>query len=454
MAFTIRVQSKYYPQAEICTVFTPKRQSPTEHLKVLRHPSPEFSNTTPYLSPALHNASDTWVRYLRTQVHLFMDEFGDYKNQHLLMGKSVQERKEINEWCNNLKEKAKEFIITVYDDEVAAKEELYLAAQADNFASQGWSANYEYGDGQFNSAINNLAEYFEVQEAQVNGGVDDWSANFKFPDEDVELSGQQQADDDEDLCVTPRSTSSCSSLSTEYDPIFDEDENSYSEDEIITNSSCDGALEEANEYVDSTQASCTMAITDGEVYLNEEVSPNKDISPKEEVINGSHGIQVTSSASESKKDQKGKEKKRQRRLVKAERLLSSAWRYLESDGKWLTQCSWLPIKSNFRPETVKEIASESSVPFIQLTTPEGEVCELIECQQLLPEDYYEYVIERQAAQARLARRVKKYRDKYETYSEYCRRLKKEEWWRTKEKETAKEMMEQEAILSSIAGHDQ
>jgi hypothetical protein len=411
------------------TVFTPKPQSPTAHLKALRHPNPKFSNTTPYLSPGLHNGSDTWVRYLRSKAHQFIDENGDGKNQRLLMGMSVQDRKQINEWCNTLKDRAKEFIMTTHDDAVAAREEEYLARQNELFAAINLSSDHDE-DEQCNNSAYDWSEYLDDPEEQVPGAVEDWSEDFDLPDEDIEFAAEKQADGNEFPGDNPRSTSSCSSLSTEYDPIFDGDEN-HSDDEVITNYSYNGAFMQANECEGAVQVLCDICATTAEVS------------------HPPYEIQVTSPESSSKKDLEKKERKRQRRLARAERRLSSGWRHWERDGARLTQCSWVPIKSQFRPETVKEIASASPVPFIQLTTPEGEVCDLIERQPVLRVDFDEYVYEREAAQDALAKRVKKYRDRYETYSQYCKRLNQEEWLREREKETAIEMAEEESILANF-----
>ena len=414
------------------TVFTPKPQSPTAHLKALRHPDPEFSNTTPYLSPGLHNGSDTWVRYLRSKAHQFIDENGDGKNQRLLMGMSVQHRKQINEWCNTLKDGAKEFIMTTYDDAVAAREEEYLARQNELVASINLSSDHDEEDEQCDSSAYDWSEYLDAPEEKIPRAVEDWSEDFDLPDEDIEFAAEQQVDDNEFLGDTPRSTSSCSSLSTEYDPIFDVDEND-SDDEAITNYSYNGAyaLMQANECEGAVQFPCDIGAT------------------TEEMSHPPYEIQITLPESSSTKDLEKKERKRQRRLARAERRLSSGWRHWERDGARLTQCSWAPIESQFRPETVKEIASTSPVPFIQLTTPEGEVCDLIERQPVLREDFDEYVYLREAAQDALAKRVKKYRDRYETYSQYCKRLNQEEWWREREKETAIEMAEEESILANF-----
>lgn len=446
--------------------FTPKPQSPTGHLKTLRCPNPVVSNTTPYLSPGLHNVPDTWVRYLGSQVYQFFDKSGAAKNQHLLKGKGVQERKYIHQWCDHVKNNARTFILGTYDDEVAAKEEEHFDAQAGVPAVEDWSADYELQDEQVDCAVEDWSDDFEKQDKdvgcaiedwsvdfeetneqvscaiedwsadfeesdeQVSRAIEDWSADFEDSDEEIKFDFQLENNEGEEaLGATLRPTSSCSSVSTEYDTIFDSDEDSSDDDETMSVYAHCGPPLQSNGYEGSTKGPFIPNM------VNDEMPHLPCESPA-----------AMAAADAAKVELQKKEEMRKERMLMAEHQLASAWHNWEGRGYQLTQCTWLPIKFQFRPDTIKEIAKNSPVPFIQVTGPEGQVCDIIEREAAFPMDFIQYAEERDAAQARMKEKLRRWRSKNETYSQYCRRLNAEAWWKEKEEETAREIKKEERVV--------
>lgn len=446
------------------SLFTPKRQSPTGHLKALRGPN-TAANTTAYLSPGLHNVPDAWIRFLRSQAYLFVDEFGEVKNQKLLMGKSVQERKEIKEWAKFVKKNARTFIMKIYDDQVASKRAEHLrelAEGAKNAAIAAWSAHCqeesqkgdyavddyyedyeesaeprgnchgewaeEYAEsmGLLCRSLEYWSEDFEESDKPVYSGVEDWSSDFEGSDEQLESAFQLKADKNVGApSATLCSSSSCSEVSTEYDPIFDSDGDSSGDDGCMSMSSCSspGKPTQHKECEDSTEAQSTT----GHVDTAASHLP---------CVN-----QAALSKSEVQRERDSLECARIKRLHQAEDLLESGFPQ-EGHGYRLTACSWLPVKSQATPEPAKAADSVPQVPSLQLTNPEGEVFDLVERQAPLAGDFEEYAEQREAAQPRMMEQVKKYRARHETYSQYCKRLDAEK----REKEHAKELAEEEEKL--------
>jgi hypothetical protein len=224
------------------TLFDVRRQSPTDHLLVLRRPNDEHRNTDAYLSPGLHNISDAWVRYLRSKSHELVDEFGKGKNQRKLMDKSVPERKAIIEWCHTVRYYARTFILGVHDDEVARRKRKFLAQQSER--------------------------YFKDDQQELLDGD--------------ELANSQETQESEASCSTLRTSGSRTSLSTAYESVFDcngkssdedeDDDDDEDEDEDVEYQAYHGPSMPSGELEDSAEAS---------QHVQKEMSPAKPISMAE-----------------------------------------------------------------------------------------------------------------------------------------------------------------------------
>lgn len=93
------------------TILGMERQSPTAHLNVLRHPTCEnrqHRERDEYLSPALHNVPDAYIRYLKSK----MTEFANGKNQRRFCRFTIRRRIAHNAWCGRLEHRAMAFMET------------------------------------------------------------------------------------------------------------------------------------------------------------------------------------------------------------------------------------------------------------------------------------------------------------------------------------------------------
>ena len=326
-----------------------------------------------------------------------------------------------------------------------------------------WSEDFEVGPNkQVSCAIEDWSEDFEETDKHLAGAIQDWSEDFEETDEPVEHSLQLVVSEgDEPPCATERSASSCSSVSTNHDSIFDSDEGNSDDDEITSIYTHDGRPTDNNNYKDAVEVPSILDIIDEEMYNlpypclipvranapNNECS-SASITPSTNIecptiltasvtkIKCSHALFASPLSKLGLKKHLRKEKRRQKRLSNAEDQLASAWHNFERHGCALTRCVWQPIESQNSREVVKLIAATSPVPVIQITTPEGQVCDLLERASALPLDWDEYLNDREAAQGRMKAKLKKHRGKYEKYSEYCRRVESERWWEERQAETA------------------
>lgn len=194
-----------------------------------------------------------------------------------------------------------------------------------------------------------------------------------------------------------RPASSCSSVSTQYEDVFDRSEELSGEDDLMSVYSLHW------QHCDSRDN-------------NNSKKPIEDIS------------EVRLKNEDERRD----------RLEYAESLLASAWFNVGAECR-LSGCSWKVVKSQTTAAHAESIAATSSVPVILLSAPDGEVFDLHERTSHLPWNWNEYVDIRDNAQFYTAETVKKERRKHETYSEYCRRLDSESWWKTRQAETIREM---------------
>jgi hypothetical protein len=401
----------------------------------LRRPDNEYRNTNPYLSPGLHNVPDTWVRYLRSKSLQFLDEFGEAKNHRLLMGKSVQERISIHKWAESVKSYARDFTLAIYDDELVLKKKALLEERHPFTSDDG-----------------------------------------AWQDEEVE-----EYENEAPHPKLHRSTSSSSlstSASTQCDSVFDKNDDNSSSDEN-TNSSwdddlsdyghgvyCHGALIEGDEFQIALAGPSAVRFSlddedddasdyDGDgAYMQSDAdlsSPIEDIkhSPardrmSSELFEEEEEADHTPPASAREIELKYLEMARQERISEAEDQLASAW-YNWSGSGYANKCSWILIESQTPRSLMKEVALQSPILIIQVTTPEGAVCDIIERQAWLPADHHEHVAERNAAQDKMTLDLKKLRARYETYSEYVRRLDAEAWWAEREDQTKKEMVEMKIV---------
>lgn len=285
--------------------FNTRRQSPIEHLKVLRGGSYDARNTNSYLSPALHNVSDAWVRFLRSQSHQFCDEHGVARNHALLMRKSVQERKTIHKWCEGIKTNANIFTMILRDVVALNMRKAFQKQAAGQPACrpysldkelqgedvipdtvEDWSGDFEEPVEHSNRPIEDYSANFEEESEQTVQAVaiEDWSEDFEEPDEHFARASEYSCDEfeelnnnvaysiedwSEDFEVTQehldrtildleplgtslRPTSSCSSTSTQHNNIFDTEKEYSSDDEVsiksheklpIENNMCKDAIE-------------------------------------------------------------------------------------------------------------------------------------------------------------------------------------------------------------------
>lgn len=77
---------------KVDTVFTVKRQSPSEHLKVLRNSSASIEDKLEFLAPTLHNASNAYVEFLqkRLDAHIKTREAQKLAEQRFADGQEVE----------------------------------------------------------------------------------------------------------------------------------------------------------------------------------------------------------------------------------------------------------------------------------------------------------------------------------------------------------------------------
>lgn len=431
------------------THFAIKPQSPTGHLMALRHPNNEHRNTNAFLSPSLHNVPDTWVRHLRSKSLRFVDEFGDAKNHRLLMGITVQERKVVHQWADDVKAHAGTFTLAVYDDQVAIKrqqmvDEYYASLSEDEDWKDEEIKEYEDESSYDKLARSKSCSYEETKEYEDESSYDK-------------------------LARSKARSQSCSSIttvsSTDFESIFDDGNSSGDETDLwddMSNSGhgvyAHGAFSEDDEFdipvVSPTRVRFSLDSSEDDSELEYDYSGasgpgGADLSwPIEDTEQSSAQGTVNKVLVEEEADEmipsardielKYMEKARQERLYMAEDQLASAWYHWSGFGH-ANRCSWVVIESQTPRDVLKKAALKAPFPILQVITPEGKACDIIERPSILPRDHEQHVEQRNAAQTRLALKIKKLRANHETYTEYIRRLDAEEWWAEKREETRKEM---------------
>lgn len=371
------------------THFAIKPQSPTGHLMALRRPDNDYRNTDFFLSPGLHNISDTWVRHLRSKSLQFVNEFGQGRNQHLLLHKSVQERIAIRNWSDHVKCYARTFTLGLYDDALAKRQRALFEAQHPFTPTSGAQP---------------------VKEVQAHDNGADQAHENEAPHQNLHRSVS--------------SSSFSTSPSTPCESVFDGDDDNSSSDQDKN-----GTWDE--EMFDDADISLLVEHNKDESACNEGSA---------QLLEGSSKA-LACSASARQIELQNKETARQERISMAEERLASAWHHWSGFG-YVTQCSWLLVPSQTPKHVTNALALQSRVPFIQVTTPQGVACNLMELPSRLPEDHFEHVTERNAGQPSMALYVKKYRRLYETHGEYIRRLDAEKWWAEREEQTKMEMEEE------------
>jgi len=464
------------------SLFTPIRQSPTEHLRVLRQSTHVSRNTSPYLSPGLHNISETWVRYLRAKAHEFVDEFGQVRNQHKLLCKSVSERKYIQNWCHRVKRDAREFVLCIYDDARADRMDKDRKRQKkmDRVDSE------ERGVEEFSSGPASFLEWNSVDIEEDT--EEDNSDPPSFLDWDSEVDDTPEKDEEDTHPETLWSTSSKGSCSTTYNSIFDSDEE-YSDGDDFEHiyaydgppmpgnglekdsSSCGDSAKYADdnntqrsELEDDNLSQITQSIRNLDTYI----TPSYDnpfhshtlSSYEEEPQNplrsylSSPVVDTEISAPPPLPPQTGptlfapimnifpeeeQAMSHMQRLETAQEQLASAWTYWGEPiySGHPNKCSWVLCRIRNPPPSSSSssttTALSSRLPSLQVTTPEGIVCRLYEKESVLPDDHDLHVAERDAAQATMQFEVRLWRYRNETYDEWVRRDKAERWWAERKK---------------------
>ena len=312
-------------------------------------------------------------------------------------------------------------------------------------AVEDWSEDYEHQVDNVAYAVEDWTEGFEEQDKQHAGAIEDWSEDFEETNEQVEHELQLGVSEGDEISwAAERPASSSSSVSTVYDTIFDSHEGSPDHDESISIYAHDGPSTDNNNCKDSVEALSILDIIDEEICKLPCACliPERANAPKTECgtasiapstkIECSPALTASPVSKIELKKSLRKEKKRKERLANAEDLLASAWRNFEGYGYTLTRCVWRPVESQNSTEIVALIGATSPVPVIHITTPEGQVYDLLERASSLPLDWDEYLNDRDAAQGHMAAKLKKHRGKYEKYSEYCRRLESEAWWKERQ----------------------
>lgn len=479
--------------------FSTRRQSPIEYLKVLRSGCFDTRNTNSYLSPALHNVSDAWVRFLRLQSHQFCDEKGVAKNHIILMRKSVHERRTIHKWCESIKTNANIFTMILRDVVALNMKKAFekkAAGQPTSWAYsigkqlrdedtlagivEDWSGNFEEPHENFARPIEEYYSDFKEASRQPSRtvAIEDWSKDFEEPDEHFTLAIEYFCDESEELnnngansiedwsedfevtqdqldntlkdlepdITSLRPNSSCSSTSMQQNSLFDTDNECSSDDEVSVKSH-ERVPIESKMYKNDIEISRVMEMPAAALKHHNSTTPPASTIKDIELPAETHSAFMneclpsipTFATNVALEMGTAKQNQRLERLQYAESLLACAWLNYEPSEYRLTRCVWQPVESETPTEIIKFIAATAPVPIIQLTTPDGEVCDLHECIPALPFNFDDYMDERDAAQAYMASKVKEYHDKSETYAEYCRRIESEDWWKERQAETAYQM---------------
>jgi hypothetical protein len=415
------------------------------------------------------------------------------------MRKSVQERKTIHKWCEGIKTNASIFTLILRDVVALHVRKAFQKQAAGQPASRAysvdkelqdedeiagtvedWSGDFEEPVEHFTPPIEDYSGDFEEESEQAGHAVaiEDWSEDFEEPDEHFARASEYSCDDFEELNnngaysiedwsedfevtqehldrtildleplgISLRPTSSCSSNSTQHNNIFDTEKEYSSDDEVsikshekllIENNMCKNAIEisrttempAATLKREDSAAPTTSAVNDSKLPTVIESAFEDECMPSIPAIATHLTLKMVIE----------KVKQRMERLQHAESLLACAWLNYQPSEYRLSRCVWEAVESETPLEIIKSIAATSPVPIIQLTTPEGEVCDLYERLRALPFDFDDYVEERDGAQRYMASKVKQYHDKSETYSEYCRRTESENWWKERQAETAYQM---------------
>ncbi|CZR54034.1 uncharacterized protein PAC_03917 [Phialocephala subalpina] len=344
------------------TVFEPKMQSPTAHLKILRNSHTFSDRNSPYFSPALGNASDAIIRLRantyrslrldshklefftkrKDKLHLIVDDEYDSAMADIKAWKAeaAEMRDNNDQWvidvfgANNALLQQQELEKAFNDDEkIDITEELEQFMQADG---------------------RSLSELEELEKDVIRAS----RSSPYFPDDfDSEADSDEEDEEDDHLYGFPLPTSTNKTIS-----------HSNSEDETTEDENYETDSEDESTYEDATANALLPDVFSwaDESDDMEELTPAPFEERYDNLINKIyHKLNNFRDGLEAMKE-----------YLSDKNTFTLRKMELAQRPKRITPCKWDIQRLDISKNDLEQ--STDAIPTIRLITPEGDICELIE----------------------------------------------------------------------------